>query len=199
MTEVLLASILAFVSTNIDDLFLLTLFFGNKRFKDIEIITGQYLGIVLLIAISLTGSLADIFVSQKYIGLLGLIPIYLGIRGMVDLVTVQRKDDVATDTGASAAWHNNVLTVAGVTFANGGDNIGIYVPLFSTLNAGNKIIMVIVFLALTFLWCMVAKYFTKHPYAEKLVSRYGHIMTPFVLLLLGAYIIYESGTVGLIK
>ena len=62
----------------------------------------------------------------------------------------------------------------------------------------NKIIMVTIFLAMTFLWCLAAKYFTKHPLVAKTVDKYGHIVTPFVLVLLGIYILYESGTFGLL-
>ena len=75
--ETILTSIIAFASTNIDDLFILTLFFGDKRYKPLDIYLGQYLGIIVLIAISVSGSLIGNFIDSKYIGLLGLFPIYL--------------------------------------------------------------------------------------------------------------------------
>src|SRR6187455_1575737 len=81
--EILVTSILAFVSTNIDDIFLLTLFFGNKKFRDKEIITGQFLGMLILIVASLAGSLLGLILKQEYIGLLGLFPIYLGMKGLL--------------------------------------------------------------------------------------------------------------------
>ena len=80
--EILLASILAFMSTNIDDIFILILFYGNKEYKESEIITGQFLGIITLIVVSLIGSLIGLVLPQAYIGLLGLIPLYLGIKGI---------------------------------------------------------------------------------------------------------------------
>jgi cadmium resistance protein CadD (predicted permease) len=83
--EFIVTSLLAFVSTNIDDIFILTLFFGNKRFKTREIIIGQYLGIISLIAISFVASLAGLVIDKMYIGLLGLLPIYLGIKGFIEL------------------------------------------------------------------------------------------------------------------
>ena len=69
--ELIVASGIAFVSTNIDDLFLLTLFYANIKFKEWEIITGQYLGIIFLIVVSLIGSFAELFIDVVYIGLLG--------------------------------------------------------------------------------------------------------------------------------
>jgi len=190
--EIFLASILAFVSTNIDDIFILILFFGNKKFKESEIIIGQFLGIILLIAVSLLGSMIGLILPEAYIGLLGLIPLYLGIRGIIAIAKKEKHDeDPDLKTNSS-----NVLSVAGTTFANGGDNIGIYVPLFATLTWLDKFSMVAIFLIMTFVWCVMAKYFTNHPYVAKIVDQYGHIVAPIVLLFLGLYIMYEAGTFG---
>src|SRR5258706_12343275 len=81
--EIILTSILAFAATNIDDIFVLTLFFGDKRYKTIDVYFGQYLGIIVLIGLSVTGSLIGNFVESKYIGLLGLFPIYLALRQFI--------------------------------------------------------------------------------------------------------------------
>lgn len=194
--EILITSVIAFTSTNLDDIFLLTLFYGNKEFKSKDIIVGQLLGISTLIAVSLMGSLLGLLVPQAYIGLLGLVPMFLGLKGIWRLLKSKPDDDeVDMDEGRG---ENKVFTVAGVTIANGGDNIGIYVPLFATLTWTDKTTMVIIFLAMTVLWCMIAKYFVKHPYVASVVEKYGHRITPFVLMLLGIFILYENGTFGLL-
>lgn len=193
--EILITSVIAFTSTNLDDIFLLTLFYGNKEFKSKDIIVGQLLGISTLIAVSLVGALIGLLVQQAYIGLLGLVPMFLGLKGILGLLKGKPDDEeVDMDKGRG---RSKVLTVAGVTIANGGDNIGIYVPLFATLTWTDKTTMVIIFLAMTLLWCMIAKYFVKHPYVASVVEKYGHIITPFVLVLLGIFILYENGTFGL--
>jgi cadmium resistance transport/sequestration family protein len=189
--EILITSIVAFVSTNIDDIFLLTLFYANNKFKEREIVTGQYLGIISLITISLIGALAGLLIDPAYVGLLGLVPLYLGAKGIWELMQ-NKEENYKIVNKADAQRNNNILTVAGVTFSNGGDNIGIYIPLFATLTWANKLVMVTVFLVMTLLWCLAAKYFVKHPYVAKTVERYGHVITPFVLVLLGLYILYES-------
>ena len=194
--ELIITSALAFMSTNIDDIFILILFYGNKKFKDLEILTGQFLGILTLITISLIGSLVGLFIDQAYVGLLGLVPIYLGVRGIWRLLSSELESDQANDLSRNES-RSNVLTVAGVTVANGGDNIGIYIQLFATLTWTHKLSMVTVFLVMTFLWCMIAKYLTKHPYISKSVDKYGHLITPFVLVLLGLYILYQSKTLRL--
>ena len=190
--EIVVTSVVAFASSNIDDIFLLTLFFAHKKFRDREVVAGQFLGISFLIAISLVGSLAGLFIDQAYIGLLGLVPIYLGVKGLWELQKM--KGDGTTEI---TERKNNTLTVAGVTIANGGDNIGIYIPLFASLTWTSKISMVGIFLLMTSLWCWIAKYFSTHPYVAKKVDQYGHLVTPFVLVMLGLYILYDNDTVRL--
>jgi cadmium resistance transport/sequestration family protein len=192
--EIIITSLIAFASTNIDDIFLLTLFYGDKRFRHREILAGQLLGIGTLIVISLVGSLLGLLVEQSYMGLLGLIPIFLGVKGIIAL----SKNDADADDGElnTGKGRSRLLSVAGVTIANGGDNIGIYVPLFATFAWPDKMVMIIIFLIMTVVWCFTARYFVKHPYVAKTVERYGHIVTPFVLVALGVYILYENGTFG---
>jgi cadmium resistance transport/sequestration family protein len=194
--ELIVTSILAFVSTNLDDLFILTLFFGDKKNETSKIYFGQYAGIIALIAVSLIGSVVGSFIDSRYVGLLGLFPIYLGIRQLIQLLKRQMQDDSAPVEKNNAA---GVLTVATVTFANGGDNIGTYIPLFTSLTPSEKLLMLIIFLAMTSIWLTTAKYLTKHPMMAKTISKYGHIITPIVLCLLGLYILKENGSFELFK
>jgi cadmium resistance protein CadD (predicted permease) len=194
--ELLLTSILAFISTNIDDVFLLMLFFGNKRFKEREIVVGQFLGIAALIAVSFVISFIGLVIDKAYIGLLGFLPIYFGIRGIIHLWAKQIHEEEKVVEPKNNS--NNIFTVAGTTIANGGDNIGIYVPLFATLVWLQKLTMISIFFVMTGAWCLLAKYFTKHPLIAKAIDKYGHVLTPFVLIFLGIYILYGSGAVGLV-
>jgi cadmium resistance transport/sequestration family protein len=187
--EIIVTSIVAFVSTNIDDIFLLMLFFSNNRFQPLEIIAGQLLGIVALIVISVIGSLVGLIIDPVYIGLLGLFPIYLGAKELLG----ENEDDETLD--GTRSGKTNVMAVTGVTIANGGDNVGIYIPLFTTLSWMNKSIMITIFLLLTVAWCFFAKYLTHHPLLAKSIERYGKVVTPIVLILLGVYILYENGTI----
>jgi cadmium resistance protein CadD (predicted permease) len=70
----------AFLSTNIDDLIILMVFFATPRFPDSQIILGQYIGMGSLISVSLLGSLIALVVPRNLIGLIGLFPITIGIK-----------------------------------------------------------------------------------------------------------------------
>lgn len=195
--ELLLTSLITFIATNIDDLFILTLFYADKRFGENEIIVGQLLGIGALVAISLVASFIGFFVPAPYIGLLGLISISFGLKGIWNVFV---KKDIPESDATIQKVHshrNNTMMVAGVTLANGGDNIAIYIPVFATLNWMNKLTMIGVFFGMTLVFCLLAKYLTRHPFVKNTLDRFGHLITPFILILLGIYILYESGTFGL--
>jgi cadmium resistance protein CadD (predicted permease) len=119
----------AFVVTNIDDLFVLMVFFSNRNFGKIQVILGQYLGISLLVILSTLGALISFVIPQSLIGLLGLVPITIGI---IRLVRPEKEENSLFETPDRkiGRWsHLSTLTVAAVTFSNGRDNIGIYTPL----------------------------------------------------------------------
>src|SRR5882762_491659 len=90
--EIIFTSLFAFASTNLDDIFILALFFGSRQFSDKAIVVGQFVGISALIAVSWIGSFIGLVVSPAYIGLLGFMPIYLGIKGIIRLARNQHED-----------------------------------------------------------------------------------------------------------
>lgn len=175
----------AFAATNIDDVFVLTLFFAQKNLRRWHVVAGQYLGLAGLIAISLVGYFARFFIPHSWIGLLGLAPIGIGIKKLIDW---KRGEDGQKEKPSAAS----VLTVAAVTFANGGDNIGIYIPLFASSDLSSLLITLITFGVLIAVWCVVGYYLGIHPAVKRIVDRYGHILVPFVLIGLGIYIIASS-------
>lgn len=186
---------LAFVATNIDDIFILTLFFaqaGKKGVHRWRIVVGQYLGFIALVAISFTGYFARFVVPREWIGLLGLVPVAIGVKKLVEWKRAEHHSSVEKPAGVT------VLTVAAVTFANGGDNIGIYAPLFASSEAAQLGVILGVFFVLIAVWCVLGYYLGNHPVVAKVLDRYGHIIVPFVLIGLGIYILYESATFALI-
>ena len=181
----------AFAATNIDDMFLLMIFFSSLTYPVRQIVLGQYVGIGILIAVSMLGSLIALVIPTYVIGLLGIVPIGIGIKNLVEI----RKKDKSTSI-QNAQEDNSYLaflTVASVTISNGGDNIGVYVPLFSKYNTlGQITVLTAVFIAMTAFWCIAAYYLVNHPLLVSRIRRIGHIVLPFVLIGLGIYILTDS-------
>ena len=195
MIQFILTGIVAFISTNIDDLFLLILFFGNSDFRTGQIIAGQLLGIGTLVLLSLVLSLLGLVVGKAYIGLLGIFPIFIGVRALLRLLRKRESEEIRDIDQNSGK--GDVLVVSGVTIANGGDNVGIYVPLFAAIGWTGKITIIIVFFLMTLLLCLISKYLTRQPRVAKIIDKYGHVVTPFILIALGIFILYESGAANL--
>jgi cadmium resistance transport/sequestration family protein len=203
MLQEVLAAVIAFVSTNIDDLFILMALYlqtGNG-IKPNHIVSGQYLGIATLIALSLAGVFLGLIVPTAYIGLLGLFPVYIGIQKLWQHYA-QKHDDEETDgipkaktAGGTVA---QVFSVAAITIANGGDNVGIYVPFFSAQSFEGLALTVSIFLALTGVWLFAARYLTKHPALAGTLHRVVPAVFPFLLIGLGVYIMHDSGTFAFI-
>jgi len=78
-------AIALFASTNIDDMFVLVGFFSDPKFRQKEVVTGQFVGIAVLFVLCLAGSLLTLVISRAYVGLFGIVPIALGVMKLVDL------------------------------------------------------------------------------------------------------------------
>ena len=90
-----------------------------------------------------------------------------------------------------------MLTVAGVTFANGGDNIGVYVPVFLNVDTAAVIIYCIVFLVLVAGLVLLAKFVATLPPIAEVLERWEHVLFPIVLIGLGIFILVSGGAFGL--
>ncbi|MBT1697602.1 cadmium resistance transporter [Fulvivirgaceae bacterium PWU4] len=204
MTETVLTAFIAFVSTNIDDIFILMTLFTQvpHSLERRSIVAGQYMGIIALILLSIAGALIGIVVPLPYIGLLGLFPIYLGVAKIVSHVKNKADDDegnALTIKKRKGGLLSNMIGqeafgIAAITIANGGDNIGIYVPLFAKASLPELGITTLIFLALVYVWLAIAAYATSHPVVTDRLKKYNHILFPAVLIGLGVYIIIDSGT-----
>lgn len=184
MTSIVVRAIIAFAATNIDDILILTLFFGQKNLKSSRIVLGQYLGVGSLFAVSLLGFFARFIIPPSLIGLLGVAPIAIGVKKLVDLRRQQPDTNQATAGSA--------MTVAAVTFANGGDNIAVYVPLFANSDRMAAFITIAVFVVMIGLWCVFGYYIGNHRLVRLAIDKYGHLLVPFILIALGIYIILSS-------
>lgn len=195
----ILQAIGLFVATNIDDIIVLSLFYARgagQRGTTRKILLGQYLGFggILLAAVVISLG-ARSFLPEDALPYFGLIPLALGLYAAWRAWRNRGDDD--DDEAKVADKQVGVLTVAAVTFANGGDNIGVYVPVFATASTTAIIAYCIVFLALVGLLVLAAKYVaTRRPIAE-ILERWEHILFPLVLIGLGIVILLEGGAFGL--
>ena len=184
-----------FVSTNLDDLFVLLGFFSDPKFKPRQVAVGQLLGIAALYAVSVAASRLALVVAPAYVGFLGVLPILIGLKKIWEL----RQDDAAEeDEPHTQRGQWNALAVAAVTIADGGDNLSVYIPVFATRTGAEIAVIGGVFAAMTLAWLAGAFWLTSHRTLGAPIRRYGHRVVPFVLVGLGCYILYAAGSFALV-
>jgi len=186
-----------FIATNIDDIIVLSLFFARGAGRSgttARILAGQYLGFAGILAAAVLVSLgAGAFLPETAIPYFGLIPLALGLWAAWQAWRDDDDDDEAKVAGKSVA----VWTVAAVTFANGGDNIGVYVPVFLNVGAAATAAYCVVFLVLVGALVAAAKFVATRPGIDEVLERWEHILFPIVLIGLGLVILYSGGAFGL--
>ena len=194
----ILQAIGLFIATNIDDIIVLSLFFARgagQRGTTTRILAGQYLGFAGILGAAVLVSLgAGAFLPPELIPYFGLIPLGLGLWAAWQ---AWRGDDDDDDEAKIEGKNVAVWTVAGVTFANGGDNIGVYVPVFLSVGPAAVVAYCVVFLVLVVVLVGLAKFVaTRQPIAEAL-ERWEHVLFPIVLIGLGIVILVSGGAFGL--
>jgi cadmium resistance transport/sequestration family protein len=189
------AAVALFAGTNIDDAVVLTVLFlaarADGRPRPAQIWAGQYLGIAALVAVAGVAALGLTLVPDRWVGLLGLVPLALGVRGLVAAFRSRDDENAAPRPVASGTW-----TVATVTIANGADNIAIYTPVFRTIGAAAFVVTVVVFAVLVAVWCLAGAWLGSRRRAVAVMERYGHWIVPLVFIAVGAFIVLESGVLG---
>jgi cadmium resistance protein CadD (predicted permease) len=198
--EVVGQAVVLFISTDLDDVLVLLGFFADPRFRMRHIIAGQFIGIAVLYAVSVIGSLVSLVMPTAFIGLLGLVPITMGLKSAWELWTSSDANEhVSTENRRSPVARANIAAVFAMTVANGGDNVSVYIPLFAMRSGSNIAIMGIVFGIMTAIWLGFAYWLTRHRAIGAPVRRYARLLMPIVFIVLGLSILYQAGTVKLLR
>ena len=204
----------AAVATTFDDNIYLTAFFSevNRTFRPKHVVVGEVLGFTALVIVSLLGFLVGLVIPSTWTGLLGILPILIGLNNLRNL----NKDDSAEDKSANrkinskfrgfdsrkrSLWDvirdRQTYRVSAVTIANGGNNLGIYIPLFATSSIQNLSVIIPVCYFIVFCWLFMSYTLTHQPGIAFVLSRYARKIFPFVLMWLGVRILLDSKSYSL--
>lgn len=197
MIQHILTALGVYISTSIDYLFILLIIFAQRDnpSKKAHIYAGQYLGTGILVASSLFAAFVVRFIPEEsIIGLLGLVPIFIGIRFALIGEEDADEEDIVEKMNQR---HSSRLfwTVSLLTIASGGDNLGIYIPYFSTLSWSEIIIAMIVFALGIIGLVEVSRSLSQVPGVSETIESYEKIIIPLVFIALGMYIMIENGTI----
>lgn len=196
----IVTSIILYSGTAVDLLIILMLFFAKRKSRKdiINIYLGQFLGSVSLIFLSLLFAFVLNYIpSKEILGLLGLIPIFLGLK--VLLLGDSDGEAIAKD-GSRKDNKNLIFLVAMITFAScGADNIGVFVPYFTTLNLANMIVTLLTFLVMVYLLVFSAQKLAQVPSVGETLEKYSRWFIAVVYLGLGKYILIENNSFDMLR
>ncbi|MGO1590220.1 MAG: CadD family cadmium resistance transporter [Alkalibacterium gilvum] len=197
MLQIIFSAIAVYISTSIDYLFILLIIFSQAYTQKglRQIYFGQYLGTGILVAISLFAAYVLNFIPQDWmIGLLGLIPIYLGIRVAMGSEEEAEEEEVVEKL-ESRGSNRLFWSVALITIASGGDNLGIYIPYFTSLSVSEIVIAIVVFALSIAVLCYISYRLAKISFVSETLEKYERIIVPIVFIGLGIFIMLENGTI----
>ena len=195
MIQNIVTSIILYSGTAVDLLIILMLFFAKRKSRKdiINIYLGQFLGSVSLILLSLLFAFVlDYIPSKEILGLLGLIPIFLGLKV---LLLGDSDGEAIAKEGLRKDNKNLIFLVAMITFAScGADNIGVFVPYFTTLNLANLIVALLTFLVMIYILVFSAQKLAQVSSVGETLEKYSRWFVAVVYLGLGIYILVENNS-----
>jgi cadmium resistance protein CadD (predicted permease) len=189
----LVVAVVAFASTNVDDLFLLGSLFVDSEFRTGSVVLGQFFGMAFLVIVSILAALFTLPIPGGWVSALGLAPLLLGFQRLWRLFknrrgatrTSENRLDFVGKERLRFRWAKSEMAyVTLLTIANGGDNLGVYISLFS-IQRSIIPFFTLVFALMTALWCVLGYYLTSHRVFGDQIKRYGRFIVPFVLIGIG--------------
>jgi cadmium resistance protein CadD (predicted permease) len=218
--QIAVASALA---TTFDDNIYLTAFFGevDRKFRPAHVVTGELIGVSFLIAIALLGASLGVLFPRNIVGLLGVLPIAIGVSSLSGRVQellqndsneqrIPLRNERSTVKRVTPGFVSHRLTlwqllkdrqtygVSVVTIANGSNNLSIYIPLFASLGVSQLIIVVPTIYMAVFCWLGLSYGLTRTPGLSLVLNRHAKTILPFVLIWLGYRILADSGSLELL-
>ncbi|ANZ61208.1 hypothetical protein AYR62_10120 [Secundilactobacillus paracollinoides] len=195
MLALIITGVVSFISSDLDDIVVLTLLFTQEeKYKHYQIVLGQLLGIGSLVVFSLLIDYGLSFLTTGLLKWLGLLPICLGIKYWFDYYYRSKTDN---SNLPKAIKYNQfaiikILSICLLTISNGADNIGIYVPLFSQYNDGETWLTIAVYAVMTLIWCFIGYKLANLPVLKKRIEHYRKWVIPLIFIVLGVYILIKN-------
>ena len=180
----------AFVATNLDNLVLLVALFSRYSDRQLEVALGYLLSMILIGSLAwAVGTLAT-SVSVQYLGFLGIVPVAIGIVGVVRLF---RRRGVVSDPAIAGAGSTAMLAAALTQLSNGTDTIVTFSILFADSNEVADHLVIVSFVVMAAVFAIAARHAQQHPWLSRPIQLYGHYITPLILITVGLYVLNNTG------
>ncbi len=182
----------AFASTNVDNgLMAAAQVAAARRDRVRRIVWGQLTGSLAVALVALAVAVALFEVADRYIGLLGLVPIAYGVRDLVALRDPERRSGHWTRSAGGGFF-----AALAVAVGTSGDNLAVYIPTLRQVGAAGKAVTLGVFAALEVVLCLFAVLAGRHPATLRTLDRVGVFAAPLLYIAIGIVVLVRSGTLS---
>jgi len=185
----------AFAGTNVDNAVVTVAMVAvapPERSK--RIVLGQVIGFAVLVVGAIGMAVLLFEIPTRVIGLLGLVPLALGLRALLGLRHAEGRSRVAR-----RAIGSGVLAAAMITIGAGGDNLAVYIPLFRVARVGGTAEAVLVFAVGEVLLTLFVLRAGRHPRVRNAVTVIGVFAGPVLYCAIGIAVLVEAGTFSLLR
>jgi len=183
----------AFIATNLDNLVLLVALYSRYESNTNTVTLGYLTGMILIGAICLgIGELGEL-IPLAYLGLLGIIPMLIGVIALFHLFQKPAFDAAPADTYHTSPWAIFVATLT-TQLSNGADSIITFSVFMADSSDASDYLIESTFLGMSCVFAGVAYYSLKHRKVSQFLDHYGHYVTPFILILVGCYVLSNTAT-----
>jgi len=183
----------AYAATNLDNFILLVALLARYRNHTSKDIVGYFVCMLILVSIGLWIGKAANIAPVKYLGLLGFVPISIGIVELIQLRRRKAKITVAEEKSVDGV-QKVFMTTLSSQLSNGADTIVILGVLFIDSVPSADILTIVTLAAMGVIFVSVGIYAVRHPALCEWIDRYAHRVMPFVLIVVGVYIVANTAT-----
>lgn len=182
---------LAFASTNLDNLLLLVSWQLGGRMQARLLFGGYLLGMLGVLLLAILFGLAGYLFPLEYLGYLGVIPILVGVRGLLVNFRVGNVEAAAATADGTAS---TVAAVAATQLSNGVDTVLVFAPLLADSQFSFDMVIATLFLLLVLVWYVLARVMGRHVGRLAVIERFGRWLAPLVMITVGLYILGNTAT-----
>jgi cadmium resistance protein CadD (predicted permease) len=188
----------AFVSTNMDAFLVLVVNVARAPGSRRAAAAGFVIATVMVLAASWTLAGASRLIPAAHAGLIGLVPLVLGVKQGVDLARRRRRP--ASPAGAvttpvpSSRGRLRFGEALVLHLSLSADNLAVYSALLTDTLPPLRPIIAAITLALALVWSALAAATLRIPALSGVLLRWGQRFMPVLLVLVGLYILADTET-----
>jgi len=191
LSEILLLSLIAwvsFVSTSLDSLFVLIPLLAADRTRQGAVLLGYGLALATVVMASWGVAQLGEAIFPRGLSILGVVPIAMGIAGLIRGLRSAEAPSPANESARSAA------AVAVLTLSMSGDNLGVFIPLFADTSRPMDLVIALNLIVAAGIWSTLALSMSRRSQIRSWSTRWGPILIPFLLIAVGTYILLDTPT-----